>query len=163
MKRLLYGTLRIRNSPTGEQIRNGRTTDEIQCDPITPCCGPPLFCPCFSLQKLMCWKFRNFLLRNKAFVYVKKNICYSEFRKCRLTQDMSLVGECKKHSYGFIYSTEIQTRVTHPMHFCRHWECLFFCGTSWSSDWRRLVMNPLVSPKKSVDKIHYVLREWRHF
>ncbi len=28
MKRLLHGTLRLRDSPTGEQIRNGRPTDE---------------------------------------------------------------------------------------------------------------------------------------
>ncbi len=51
MKRLLHGTLRLRNSPTSEQIQNGRTTDEIQRDPITPWCGPPLFCPCFSLAE----------------------------------------------------------------------------------------------------------------
>ncbi len=43
MKRLLRGTLRHRNSPTGEEIQNGRPTDEIPKD-------PPLFCPCFSLS-----------------------------------------------------------------------------------------------------------------
>ncbi len=51
MKRLLHGTLRLRYSPTGEQIQNGRPTDEIQRDPITPWCGPPPFCPCFSLAE----------------------------------------------------------------------------------------------------------------
>ncbi len=50
-KRLLHGTLRLRNSPTGEQIQNGRTMDEIPRDPITPWCGSPLFYPCFSLTE----------------------------------------------------------------------------------------------------------------
>ncbi len=36
MKRLLHGTMWLRNSPTGEQIQTGRTTDEIQRDPIAP-------------------------------------------------------------------------------------------------------------------------------
>ncbi len=66
MKRLLHGTLRLRNSPTSEQIQNGRTTDEIPRDPISPWCSPPPFCPCV----LLCRKFRNFLLRNKALVYL---------------------------------------------------------------------------------------------
>ncbi len=69
MQRLLHGPLRLRYSPTGEQIQNGRTADEIPWAPITPWCGPPLFCPCFPLQKLLCWKFRNLLLRNIALVY----------------------------------------------------------------------------------------------
>ncbi len=70
MKRLLHGTLRLKYSPTGEQIQNGRTADEISRDPITPWCGSPLFCPCFfPLQKHMYWKFRNFHLRNKVVVY----------------------------------------------------------------------------------------------
>ncbi len=51
MQRLLHVTLRLRYSPTGEQIQNGRTADEIPRDPITPWCGPPLFCPCFSLSE----------------------------------------------------------------------------------------------------------------
>ncbi len=51
VKSLLHGTLWFRNSPTGEQIQNGRTTDEITRDPITPWCGPPSFCPCFSLAE----------------------------------------------------------------------------------------------------------------
>ncbi len=51
MQRLLHGTLRLRYSPTGEQLQNGRTADEIPRDPITPWCGPPLFCPCFSLAE----------------------------------------------------------------------------------------------------------------
>ncbi len=51
MKRQLHATLRLKNSPTGEQIQNGRPTDEITRDPITPLCGPPLFCPCFSLAE----------------------------------------------------------------------------------------------------------------
>ncbi len=33
--------------PTDEQIENGRPTDEIARDPITP----PLFCPCVSLAE----------------------------------------------------------------------------------------------------------------
>ncbi len=49
MQWLLNGTLRLRCSPNGEQIQNGRTADEIPKDPITPRCGPSLFCPCFSL------------------------------------------------------------------------------------------------------------------
>ncbi len=36
MQRLLHGTLRLRYSPTGEKIQNGRTADEIPRDPITP-------------------------------------------------------------------------------------------------------------------------------
>ncbi len=59
MKRLLHGTLRLKNSPTGEQIQNGRPTDEItrahHCSVLV-----------FLLQKLLCWKFCNFLLPNKA-------------------------------------------------------------------------------------------------
>ncbi len=35
MKRLLQGTLRLKNSPIGEQIQNGRATDEIRRDIIT--------------------------------------------------------------------------------------------------------------------------------
>ncbi len=35
MKRQLHGTLRLRNYPTGEQIQNGRPTDEMTGDPIT--------------------------------------------------------------------------------------------------------------------------------
>ncbi len=45
MQRLLHGTLRLRYSPTVEQIQNGRTVDEIHRDPIT------LFCPCFFLAE----------------------------------------------------------------------------------------------------------------
>ncbi len=51
MKRLLHGTLRLKKSPTGEQIQNGRPTDETPRDPITPWCGPPLLCLCFSLAE----------------------------------------------------------------------------------------------------------------
>ncbi len=51
MQRLLHRTLRFRCSPTGEQIQNGRMADEIPRDPITPWCGPPLFCPCFFLAE----------------------------------------------------------------------------------------------------------------
>ncbi len=32
MKRLLDGALRLKNSPTGEQIQNGRPTDEVTRD-----------------------------------------------------------------------------------------------------------------------------------
>ncbi len=48
---LLYRKLRFRNSPTGEQIQNGRPTDEIIRDLITPWCDPPLSCPCFFLAE----------------------------------------------------------------------------------------------------------------
>ncbi len=34
MKRLLHGALRPRNSPTGEQIQNGRPVDELKRDAI---------------------------------------------------------------------------------------------------------------------------------
>ncbi len=81
MQRLLHRTLRFRYSPTGEQIQNGRTADEIPSDPITPWCGPPLFCPCFS-----CWKFRNFLLRNIALVYFS----YLRYRYRLITWDIGL-------------------------------------------------------------------------
>ncbi len=37
MERLQHGTFRLRYSPTGEQIQNGRTADEIPRDPITLC------------------------------------------------------------------------------------------------------------------------------
>ncbi len=51
MERQLHGTLRLRNSPTCDQVQNGRPTDELTRDPITPWYGPPLFCPCFSLAE----------------------------------------------------------------------------------------------------------------
>ncbi len=51
MQRLLHRSLRLRKFPTGEQIQSSRTADEIPRDPITPWCGPPLFCPCFSLAE----------------------------------------------------------------------------------------------------------------
>ncbi len=51
MKRLLQGKLRLKNCPTSEQIHNGRLTDEIPRDPITPWCGPQLFCPCSSVAE----------------------------------------------------------------------------------------------------------------
>ncbi len=59
-KRQLHGLLRHRNSPTDDPIQDGRPVD-----PITPCCGPALFLPC--------WKFRNFILRNIALVYYLLN------------------------------------------------------------------------------------------
>ncbi len=52
MKRLLHGTLYLRNSPTGEQIQNGRPTDEISRDNITSWCGPALFCFSFSVVEI---------------------------------------------------------------------------------------------------------------
>ncbi len=36
MRRLLHGTLLLRNFPTSEQIQNGRRADEVPRDPITP-------------------------------------------------------------------------------------------------------------------------------
>ncbi len=36
MKRQLRGTLRLKNSPTGEQIQKRQPTDEMTRDPITP-------------------------------------------------------------------------------------------------------------------------------
>ncbi len=77
----------------------------------------------------------------------KKYICGTKLRKCRLPKDISLVDDCKKNTYGFIYSTVMQAQVTHPTHFCRHWESYnmehsqrFFCETNWSSGWRHLVV-----------------------
>ncbi len=55
-----------RNSTTGEQIQNGRPTSEIPRDPTTPWCGPPLFCPCFSLAET-CWL-------NKSFIYLGRSV-----------------------------------------------------------------------------------------
>ncbi len=49
MKRLLHGTLRLRNSPTGEQIQNGRPKDEIPRDNnslMWPTTVLSLFFPC---------------------------------------------------------------------------------------------------------------------
>ncbi len=71
--RLLLGTLRIRDSPTGEQTQNGRTTDEIQRDPITPLCGPPLFCPCFSLAATS-------VLKISQFSFTKQSSCLLYFK-----------------------------------------------------------------------------------
>ncbi len=51
MKKQLHGILRLKNSPTGEQIQKRRQTDEMTRDPITPWCGPPLFCSCLSLAE----------------------------------------------------------------------------------------------------------------
>ncbi len=52
MKRLLHGTLRLRNSQTGEQIQNGRRTDEITQLPrdVARHC----FILVFPLQKFLC-------------------------------------------------------------------------------------------------------------
>ncbi len=61
MKRLLHVTLRLKNSSTGEQIQNGRPTDEIPRDPITP----PLFCPCFSLAETSMLKISLFFYEIK--------------------------------------------------------------------------------------------------
>ncbi len=52
MKRLLHGTMRLRNSPTGEQLRNGWPTDEITRDTITPWCSPTLLWLSFSLAEI---------------------------------------------------------------------------------------------------------------
>ncbi len=60
LQRLLHGTLRLRYSPTGEKIQNGRTADEIPRDPITPWCSPPLVCPCFSLAETSVLKISQF-------------------------------------------------------------------------------------------------------
>ncbi len=60
MKRLLHGTLRLRNSPKGEQIQNGRLTDEIPWDTITPWCGLALFCRSFSLAEFSVLKILAF-------------------------------------------------------------------------------------------------------
>ncbi len=92
MKRLLNGTLCLKNSPTGEQIQNGRTTDEIPRDPITPWCGPPLFSPCFPFQKLLFWKFRNFHLRNNALVF----LLYFKWTWAHLWQHIGIQFSVKK-------------------------------------------------------------------
>ncbi len=80
-KRLLYGTLRLRNSPTCEQIQNGRSTDEIPRDPITPWCGPPQSCPCFSFAETSVLKF-FFRWRNKAFVYLAMHASSHNISPC---------------------------------------------------------------------------------
>ncbi len=53
MKRLLHETLRLRNSPVGEQIQNGRTTNEMQTQlllHVAHHCSVLVF----PLQKLLC-------------------------------------------------------------------------------------------------------------
>ncbi len=60
-KMQLHGLLRHRNPPTDEPIQ-----DQLAQLPF----GVAQHC----LQKSLCWKLRNFILRNKAFVYFT---CYS--------------------------------------------------------------------------------------
>ncbi len=51
MKSILHGTLRLKNSPAGQQIQSGRPTDEITRDTTTPSCDPALFCLSASLAE----------------------------------------------------------------------------------------------------------------
>ncbi len=53
MKRLLHETLRLKKFPTGERNQNGRPMGEITRDPITPKCGPPLFCRNFCAENFV--------------------------------------------------------------------------------------------------------------
>ncbi len=70
MKRPLCGTLRLRNSPTGEQIQNGRRRVKLQETQILLDVAQNCFLLVFPLQLFLCRKFRNFLLRNKALAYL---------------------------------------------------------------------------------------------
>ncbi len=71
MKRPLHGTLRLRNSPTGEQIQNGRRRVKLQEAQLPLDVAQNCFVLVFPLQLFLCWQFRNFLLRNKALVYLR--------------------------------------------------------------------------------------------
>ncbi len=62
MKRLLHGTLQLRNSPAGEQIQNGRTTDEISRDPRPPCCVHNCYVLAFSLENFIIFLYEIKLL-----------------------------------------------------------------------------------------------------
>ncbi len=64
-RRLLYGPLRHRNSPTDEPIQNGRPID-----PITSIVAQHCSVLVFPLQAFLCWKFRILILRNKVLVYL---------------------------------------------------------------------------------------------
>ncbi len=61
MQRLLHRTFRLRHSPTGEQIQNGRTADEIIREPISS----------MWTTTVLSMFLTDFLLRNICFlVYV---------------------------------------------------------------------------------------------
>ncbi len=80
MKRPLHGTLRLRSSPTGEQIQNGSRRVKLQETQLLLDVAQNCFTLVFSLQLFLCWKFRNFLLRNKALVY------FTCLRECHLKE-----------------------------------------------------------------------------
>ncbi len=82
MERLPHRTLRPRYSPTGERIQNGRTEDEIPRGPITPWCGPPLFCPCFSLAETS-------VLKISLFSFTKYSSCLLYFTLTNADTDSS--------------------------------------------------------------------------
>ncbi len=54
-KRLLHGTLRLKNFPTDKPIQNGLPTDKITRDAITTFCGPTQF----SLRFFPCRNFHD--------------------------------------------------------------------------------------------------------
>ncbi len=70
MKRPLHGTLRLRSPPTGKQIQNGRRRVKLQETQLPLDVAQSCFVLVFPLQLFLWWKFRNFLLRNKALVYL---------------------------------------------------------------------------------------------
>ncbi len=112
MKWLLQGTLRLRYSLTGEQIQNGRTVDEISSDPKL--LDVALHCSVlvFPLTKLLCWKFRNFLLRNKALVYFAYLLCcflillYGSLNNCLSTWPQGLIARPNANT-SFIFSLHV--------------------------------------------------------
>ncbi len=103
MKRPLHGTMRLRNSPAGEQIQNGSRRVKLLETQLPLDVAQNCFVLVFPLQLFLCWKFRNFLLRNKAlayFSYLEYNI--QKETSFYLTTDIQRKGALKplKHTVG---------------------------------------------------------------
>ncbi len=88
--RPLHGTLRLKNSPTGEKIQNGRRGVKLQETQWPLDVAQNCFVLGIPLQLFLCWKFRNFLLRNKAFVYL---LTYFTKRAMKVIEFEVIIGQ----------------------------------------------------------------------
>ncbi len=106
MKRPLHGTLRPRDSPTGEPIQNGRRRAKLHDTQLPLAVAQNYLVLLFPLQLFLCWKFRNFLLRNKAFVYFT-------FTFLRVNLDISNQTACHYKTYFklFIQSLDLMSAI----------------------------------------------------
>ncbi len=67
VKRLLHGTLRHRNSPSGEPSQDSWAIDQTTKYKITH------LCTVLAVPLQVCWKFRNFILPYKDIVYLLRS------------------------------------------------------------------------------------------